>query len=99
MKKILLLSALLLTLCTFAQVPQGISYQAIALNGSGTAVVSSNVRLRLSILDNSATGTVLYTETHIKMTNAQGLFNLVIGMGTPTSGTFTGINWAVNSTF
>ena len=99
MKKIITLFALFITSFSIAQVPQGISYQAIALNGSGAPVVSSNVGLRLSILDNSATGTVLYTETHAKTTNAQGLFNLVIGQGTPTTGTFSTINWATNSKF
>ncbi len=83
----------------FAQVPQGISYQAIAINGSGNPVVSSNVGVRLSVLDNSATGTVLYTETQTKTTNPQGLFNLVIGQGTPTAGTFSTINWGTNSKF
>ncbi|MBD3583581.1 NHL repeat-containing protein [Flavobacterium selenitireducens] len=99
MKKILLSSALFLTSLLFAQVPQGVSYQAIALNGSGNAVVSSNVGLRLSVLNTSATGTVAYSETHTKTTNAQGLFNLVIGQGTPISGTFAGINWATGSKF
>lgn len=99
MKKIVTLYALISTLFTFAQVPQGISYQAIALNGSGNPVVSSNVGVRLSVLDNSATGTVLYTETHTKTTNAQGLFNLVIGQGTPTTGTFSTINWGTNFKF
>ena len=99
MKKLLLLSALFISILTFAQVPQGISYQAIALNSSGNPVVSSNVGIRLSILDNSATGTVLYTETHIKTTNPQGLFNLVIGQGTVTTGTFNTINWGTNSKF
>ena len=99
MKKLLLLSALFISLVTFAQVPQGISYQAIALNGSGTPVVSSNVRVKLSILDTSASGTVLYSETHLKTTNAQGLFNLVIGQGTLVSGVFATINWGTNSKF
>jgi hypothetical protein len=99
MKKILLLSALFISFLTFAQVPQGISYQAIALNGSGTPVVSSNVRVKLSILDVSTTGTVLYTETHLRTTNPQGLFNLIIGQGTVVSGTFNTINWASNSKF
>jgi hypothetical protein len=99
MKKIITLSLLLVSILTFAQVPQGISYQAIALNNSGNPVVSSNVGIRLSILDNSASGTVLYTETHTKTTNAQGLFNLVIGQGTATSGTFSTINWKTNSKF
>lgn len=99
MKKIITLTTILITFLSFAQVPQGISYQAIALNNSGNPVVSSNVGIRLSILDNSATGTVLYTETHTKTTNAQGLFNLVIGQGTGTSGTFSTINWGVNTKF
>ena len=99
MKKIVLLSALFISFLTFAQVPQGISYQAIALNSSGTPVVSSTVGIQLSVLDDSATGTVLYTETHIKTTNAQGLFNLVIGQGTPTFSTFSALKWESNSKF
>ncbi|MCZ8198577.1 MAG: hypothetical protein O9267_13320 [Flavobacterium sp.] len=99
MKKTITLLALFISILTFAQVPQGISYQAIALNSSGNPVVSSNVGIRLSVLDNSANGTVLYTETHTKTTNAQGLFNLVIGQGTPSTGTFSTINWGTNSKF
>jgi hypothetical protein len=99
MKKSITLFALLITLFTFAQVPQGISYQAIALNAGGNPVISSNVRVRLSILDVSATGTTLYSETQLKTTNAQGLFNLVIGQGTVVSGVFNTINWGTNSKF
>jgi hypothetical protein len=99
MKKIITLLLFLISTSVFSQVPQGISYQAIALNASGNPVVTSNVGIRLSILDNSVSGTVLYTETHTKNTNAQGLFNLVIGQGTPTSGTFSSINWGTNIKF
>jgi len=99
MKKLLLISALFISFLTFAQVPQGISYQAIALNGSGTPVVSSNVRVKLSVLNVSATGSVIYSETHLKTTNAQGLFNLTIGQGTVVSGVFNTINWGTNSKF
>jgi hypothetical protein len=99
MKKIFLVTILFWTFFTFAQVPQGISYQAIALNGSGAPVVSGNVRVKLSILDTSASGIVLYSETQLKTTNAQGLFNLVIGQGTVVSGTFASINWGTNSKF
>ena len=99
MKKLLLLFVLSISSFAFAQVPQGISYQAIALNGSGTPVVSSSVRVKLSILDTSATGTVLYSETQLKTTNPNGLFNLTIGQGTVVSGTFASINWGTNSKF
>ncbi len=99
MKKIITKLAILISIFTFAQVPQGISYQAIALNNSGNPVASSSVGIRLSVLDNSISGTNLYTETHTKITNAQGLFNLIIGQGTATMGTFNTVNWATNSKF
>ena len=82
-----------------AQAPQAFSYQAIAANANGTPVVNGTVAVRISVLDNSATGTVLYTETHSKQTNAQGLFNLNIGQGSPTTGTFSGINWGQNAKY
>lgn len=99
MKKLLLLSALFISFLTFAQVPQGISYQAIALNSSGTPVVSSNVRVKLSVLDATATGSILYSETQLKTTSANGLFNLVIGQGTVVSGVLNTINWGTNLKF
>lgn len=98
MKKIYLL-LLLVTGAVMAQIPQGFSYQAVALNSGGQAVASLPVKIRLSILDNSATGTAVYTETHNPTTNNVGLFNLTIGQGTPTTGTFSAINWAQNSKF
>lgn len=82
-----------------AQVPQGLSYQAVAFNSSGNPVVNSNVGVRISILDNSTSGTTVYSETHSKTTNSQGLFNLNIGQGTPNVGTFSLINWAQNTKF
>jgi hypothetical protein len=82
-----------------SQVPQGISYQAIAFNSGGTPVVAGNVGIRISIMDNSVTGTVVYSESHVRLTNNQGLFNLNIGQGSPLTGTFSDIDWATNSKF
>lgn len=84
---------------SFAQVPQGISYQAVAFNSGGSPVVNGTVGVKISLLDQSITGTVVYAETHTKTTNAQGLFNLNIGQGTATVGTFSAINWGANSKF
>jgi len=99
MKKLILLGTIVLANLLNAQIPQGFSYQAVAFNSSGNPVSNSSVSVRLSILDNSATGTNLYTETHNKTTNANGLYSLTIGQGTPTSGTFNTINWALNPKF
>ena len=94
-----LLLALLITIKSYSQVPQGISYQAVAFNTSGSPVVNGNVGIRISILDNSINGTVVYSETHAKTTNAQGLFNLNIGQGSAIGTTFSSLNWGTNSKF
>lgn len=91
--------AILFTTFVFAQAPQGISYQAIAFNGGGSPVINGTVGVKISILDNSVSGTLVYSETHTKTTNAQGLFNLNIGQGSPATGNFSAINWAVSSKF
>lgn len=76
-----------------AQAPQKFSYQAVIRNASNALVANANVNIRVSVLQGSETGTVLYVETHTATTNANGLVNLQIGGGTVNSGTFTGINW------
>ncbi len=99
MKKLYIALSLFLASFAYSQVPQAFSYQTIAFNSTGAPIANGNVNLRISILDNSATGTVLYTETHTKTTNSKGLVNLNIGQGTATTGNFGGINWGTNSKF
>ena len=57
-------------------------------------LVSTPVGMRISLVQSSPTGTVVFSETQTASTNANGLVSLQIGMGTAVSGTFTGINWA-----
>ncbi|MFP5436403.1 MAG: hypothetical protein ACLGH8_01285 [Bacteroidia bacterium] len=99
MKRILLSALFLASTYTFAQAPQGISYQAVAFSSTGSPVVNGNIGIKISLLDSSTTGTVLYSETHTKPTNAQGLFNLNIGQGTAVTGTFSAINWGGTAKF
>lgn len=99
MKKIYATIGLFLATLLSAQIPQAFSYQTIAFNSAGAPIANGNVSLRISILDNSATGTVLYTETHNKTTNSKGLVNLNIGQGTATTGNFGAINWGTNAKF
>ena len=86
--------ALCLMLTAKAQTPQGINYQGVARNAAGVALTNQAIGVELSVLDGSATGTAVYTETHALTTDANGLFTLVIGAGTPSLGTFGAINWA-----
>ena len=100
MKRILLFSLfLLISKFVFSQTPQGISYQAVAFDSSGSPIVNGNIGIKTTILDNSISGTIVYSEIFTKTTNAQGLFNLNIGEGTPDIGIFSAINWGVNSKF
>jgi hypothetical protein len=82
-----------------AQIPQGITYQAIALNSVGNQLINTNISLKISIIDNTADGSVLYEESHSKTTNNKGLYSLVIGQGTIIKGTFASIDWGKNSKY
>lgn len=80
----------------FAQVPQGINYQAVARDANGAALQGRHILVRLSIRDSTASGTIVYQETDTATTDKFGLFNVVIGYGTPTYGTFNALNWGGN---
>ena len=93
MKKSFLLLFLLIGKISFAQAPQKMSYQAVIRNTSGALVTSTSVGMKISILQGTLAGTVVYAETQTASTNANGLVSLEIGSGTIIIGTFSGINW------
>jgi uncharacterized protein (TIGR02145 family) len=76
--------------------PQKVNYQAVALNASGIPVKNKAISVRLSILDSSTSGAVLYTETHQPTTDGYGQFATYLGGGTATTGTFANIPWSNN---
>jgi hypothetical protein len=84
---------LLIGISAFAQLPNKFNFQGIVRNSSGVAVSNQAVQIRISILDASATGPILYQERHSITTNQFGLYNVAIGGGTILSGTFNSINW------
>ena len=92
--KLLLLCIILMGVLSFAQAPQKMSYQSVVRNSSGTLITNSNVGIKISILQGSASGAAQYVETHSVTTNANGLATLSIGSGTPVSGTIAGVNWS-----
>ena len=95
MKKNILLAVfcLVLSAMSFAQVPQMMSYQAVVRGSDNSLVTNSEVSVRISILQGSADGTAVYTETHSATTNTNGLVAIEIGDGT-SSDDFSAINWA-----
>ena len=82
-----------------AQPPEGISYQAVVRSASGAIVSAQSVRIRFTIRDVAAVGTIVYQEVHQSTTNQQGLVNLMIGQGNVVSGTFASINWSTANKF
>ena len=86
--------SLLFSLSALAQT-EGISFQGLARNAAGEVLVSQKISLRLSILLDSESGTVAYTETRQVTTNPQGIFSLVVGddKALTKSTNFSAINW------
>jgi hypothetical protein len=61
--------------------------------------VNANLTVRFSLHEQTAAGTVSYSETKSLQTNDLGLFSTTFGSGTPITGTFAGINWAQTTKF
>jgi hypothetical protein len=91
--------------------PQGINYQAVAVDNNGKETVGIDVagkpvaekeiRVRFSILKTSETGTLTYREVHLVTTDAYGLFNTVIGQGIQDASpmAFNQIDWGTGYHF
>ncbi len=101
MKRLLFIWVLIAVACTlWAQAPQGMKYQAVARDASGNVLANTMVSFRMTILIGSATGTAVYRETHTgKSTNGFGLVDLVVGQGTPVTGSFSSVDWSSGSFF
>lgn len=97
--KLTLLVILLSSISIYSQTPEKMSFQAVIRNGSGDLVSNSSVGMRISILKSSNTGSVVYSETHLVTSNANGLVTLQVGDGTVVSGSFTTIDWAADTYF
>ena len=101
-----ILSAVLMAFCCLllgtkahAQAPDGINYQAVIRNLSGTLVANTTIAIRIQIKQTSASGTIVFQERHSVTTSAQGVVNLVIGQGTLLGGNISTINWATGPYF
>ena len=88
--------ALLLTLSSFAQAPEKMSYQAVIRDASNALVTNQQVGMQISILQGS---TAVYEETQTPTSNTNGLVTLEIGTGTIVSGIFSSIDWSADTYF
>lgn len=103
MKKIAFISFIALLVfvqfTAFGQAPQSFKYQSVARNSSGLPIASATIGLRINVRDLTATGTLLYRETHTATTNAFGVFSISVGAGTAVSGNFSTIAWGAGAKF
>ena len=76
-----------------AQSQQKINFQSIVRNTSGVIVSNKSVNFKITILSGSTNGEPVFSETHLKTTDAIGLVSLQIGSGTLASGVFSSIGW------
>lgn len=96
------------TLCTIlilhiglaiAQAPQQFSFQGVARKADGKVAVNEQIGVRISIIAESAFGTLLYQETHSLLTNLVGVFDISIGGGVVQSGDLSSIDWGKGKYF
>ena len=74
----LLFSFILASLSLSAQ--DAISYQAVARNAEGKILSEQQIGVKVEILQGSAEGAAVYSETHEAETSPTGVVNLSIGM-------------------
>ncbi|HLC82475.1 MAG TPA: hypothetical protein VJI69_01515, partial [Bacteroidia bacterium] len=75
------LASIVIAVIAFAQAPQKMSFQAVVRDASNNLLISSPVGMRISILQGSSTGTVVYSEAQSPNTNSNGLVSIEIGTG------------------
>lgn len=96
MKKLAtIIAALLLAATTFAQVPQGFSYQAVFRNAQNEVLANTTMDVTVTITA-SVDGSVKssYSETHKASTSANGQMTLFIGEGV-SSQKFADFKWNI----
>ncbi|MGB0367792.1 MAG: tail fiber domain-containing protein [Flavobacteriales bacterium] len=96
---------LLLALCialptlVLAQAPSQFNYQGVARDNDGNVLENQSIGLQIDLHKTTATGTIVFTETHATSTNSFGLFNIAIGNGSAQVGTLSGIDWSAGPYF
>jgi hypothetical protein len=102
MKKILCFAVLtLLMSIIYSQAPGLFNYQGVARNSVGNVLQNKNITLRLSIHEGTSTGSVVYSETRVVITNSFGLFNVQVGSAgaTNVTGAINSINWPAGNKY
>jgi len=98
MKKLkLFIAFVLMGFAAFAQQTLTIPYQALVRDANGNPVASRPVGAKITLLQGSVSGLMVYDETQTDTTNAFGQMDLLIGTQKPAD--FDTINWGSGKMF
>ncbi|MBP5667300.1 MAG: hypothetical protein J6X32_04045 [Salinivirgaceae bacterium] len=94
-----LVAALLMAVATFAQAPQGFSYQAVVRDAQNAIVANQTVEVTVTILQGATADAAkaVFTEKHSAKTNANGLFTITVG--SVDNAEFAKIDWGKGNNF
>ena len=98
--KTITLIAILITISTKASAQtlnNGIFFQAVARDNFSNPAMNRKIYVQSSIIQTTATGTIVLTEEFQTTTDATGIFSISVGQGMRIGGTvsnLTGIDWA-----
>ncbi len=81
----------------FSQAPHSFRYQTVVRNNAGELLSNQPVGIRISILSDSPTGLVVFSETYTLITSSVGLINLSVGTGVAENGSIEDIQWGTGS--
>lgn len=92
--QLLLLAFCIVGLNVYAEAPKKLSYQAVVRNSDNALIKSSIVGMKITILQGSGSGTIIYAETQTPTTNLNGVVSVEIGVGNAATGDFATIDWS-----
>ncbi|MCB0812898.1 MAG: tail fiber domain-containing protein, partial [Flavobacteriales bacterium] len=99
MRYTVLLAALAAHVSLLAQTPEAFSYQAVARDANGDPLANTTVGVQFQLHQGFPSGTVVYAASYTPTTNDLGLFTVLVGYGTPTTGDFASIDWGVTPNY
>lgn len=82
-----------------AQVPNLMNYQAVLRDDKGAVVSNQDITVKVSILEKTANGTEVFSESHAVKSNANGVVNFSIGSGGAQTGSLNRIDWLSDDHF
>jgi len=97
------LSLSTLMLCFLApmnlQSQDAFNYQAVVRDNDGAPMANEGMEITFILRDGSATGEILYEESHTTHSNEFGIINLQVGRGIAIIGEMSDIDWGNNPIF